>query len=252
MGAVCSVRLTSEFSKNQLAITHSYFELHSKTNAADLRNNLDVFEALGLIKASEKKQLLGGAKKFGKTTLFAEISFDDPLVNSLFLNKGAARSQTEYENAGRKALALLVQNDEEQVRRRKPATDDALWKEMSKQGQPNFKFIEALKTVNAVELGVITADYSVIKWWAESMAEMGKRLLEMRKFLDEHPDVDPQNKTFKSLRKKLGSTLKEVVSNTKAEFGDPWGLVAMDQASGGKSGAKALITGPGFTLFRER
>ena len=238
--------------KPELAITHSYFELHSKTSATDLRNNLDVFEALALIKANEKKQLLGGAKKFGRTTLFAETSFDDPLVNRLFLHNGAARSQTEYENAGRKALALLVQSDEEQAGRRRPAIDDALWKEMSTQGQPNFKFIEALKTVNAVELGVITADYAVIKWWAESMVEMGSRLLEMRKFLDEHPDVDPQNKTFKSLRKKLGSKLKEVVSNTKAEFGDPWGLVAMDQASGDKAGAKALISGPGFTLFRER
>jgi hypothetical protein len=238
--------------KPELAITHSYFELHSRTSATDLRNNLDVFEALGLIKANDKKQLLGGAKKFGRTTLFAETSFDDPLVNSLFLNNGAARSQSEYENAGRKALALLVQSDEEQAGRRKPATDDALWKEMSKQGQPNFKFIGALKTVNAAELGAITTDYTVIKWWAESMVEMGKRLLEMRKFLDEHPDVDPQNKTFKSLRKKLGSKLKEVVSNTKAEFGDPWGLVAMDQVAGSKAAARALISGPGFALFRER
>ena len=238
--------------KPELAITHSYFELHSKTSATDLRNNLDVFEALGLIKANDKNQLLGATKKFGRTTLFAETSFDDPLVNSLFLNNGAARSQTEYENAGRKALALLVQSDEEQASRRKPATDDALWKEMSKQGQPNFKFIEALKTLNPVELGVITADYTVIKWWAESMVEMGKRLLEMRKFLDEHPGIDPQNKAFKSLRKKLGSKLKEVVSNTKAEFGDPWGLVAMDQMSGSKAGAKGLISGPGFTLFRDR
>ncbi len=238
--------------KPELAITHSYFELHSKTSATDLRDNLDVFEALGLIKASDKKQLPGGAKKFGRTTLFAETSFDDPLVNSLFLNNGAARSQSEYENAGRKALALLVQGDEEQAGRRKPATDDALWKEMSKQGQPNFKFIDALRTVNAVELGAITTDYTVIKWWAVSMVEMGKSLLEMRKFLDDHPGIDPQNKTFKSLRKRLGAKLKEVASNTKAEFGDPWGLVAMDQASGGKADAKALISGPGFTLFRER
>ena len=237
----------------ELAITHSYFELHSKTDATNLRNNLDVFEALGLIEADYKKQLIvAGGKTFGRTTLFAETCYNDALVNRLFLNNGSARSQSEYETAGRKALALLVQSDEEQAVRRRPAIDDALWKEMSKQGQPNFKFIDALRTVSATELGAITSDYTVIKWWAESMVEMGKRLLEMRKFLDEHPGIDPQNKTFKSLRKKLGSKLKEVVSNTKAEFGDPWGLVAMDQASGGKANAKALISGPVFTLFRER
>ena len=238
--------------KPELAIAHSYFELHSKTNDTDLRNNLDVFEALGLIKAKDKKQLLGNAKKFGRTTLLAETSYDDPLVNTLFLNKGAARSQADYETAGRKALALLVQHDEEQAYRRKPALDDALWKEMSKQGQPSFKFIKALKPLNDFELGVITVDYTVIKWWAESMAEMGKSLFEMRKFLDDNKGIDPQNNTFKALRKKLGSKLKEVASNTKSEFGDPWGLVAMDQAAGGKAAAKALITGPSFALFRER
>ena len=238
--------------KTELAISHSYFELHSKTDVATLRNNLDVFEALGLIAANEQNQLIGGGKKFGRTTLFAETSYDDPLVNSLFLNNGAARSQSEYETAGRKAIALLVQSDEDQDARRMPATDDALWKEMSKQGQPNFRFIDALENLNPFELAVITADYTVIKWWAESMAEMGKRLVEMRNFLDEHPGIDSQNETFKSLRKKLGSKLKEVASNTKAEFGDPWGLVAMDQACGGRAAAKALITGPDFTLFRER
>jgi hypothetical protein len=211
-----------------------------------------VFEALELIGPNDTQQLIGGRKKFGRTTLYAETSYDDPLVNSLFLNNGAARSQSEYETAGRKAIALLVQSDEDNAARRMPALDDALWKEMSKQGQPNFKFIDALENLYAFDLAVITADYTVIKWWAESMADMGKSLLAMRKFLDEHEGIDSQNKTFKSLRKKLGSKLKEVASNTKAEFGDPWGLVAMDQASGGNAGAKALVTGPDFTLFKER
>jgi hypothetical protein len=236
----------------ELAITHSYFELHSKTNATDLRNNLDVFEALGLIKASEKKDLIGGANKFGKTTLFAETSYDDALVNSLFLNNGSPRSQSEYETAGRKALALLVQSDEDEAFRRKPAVDDALWKEMSKQGQANLKFIAALKPLNAAALGAVTTDYTVIKWWAESMEEMSESLVDMRKFLDENSGIDPENKKFKSLRKKLGSKLKEVVSKTKRQFGDPWGLVAMDQASGGRAGAKALITGSSLAVFRER
>jgi hypothetical protein len=236
----------------ELAITHSYFELHSNTSTGDLRNNLDVFEALGLLEASEKNDLLGGASTFGKTTLFAETSYDDALVNSLFLNNGSPRSQGEYETFGRKALALLVQSDEQEAFRRKPAIDDVLWKEMSKQGQPNLKFIDGLKTLNSVALAVVTTDYTVIKWWAESMEEMSKSLAEMRKFLDEHPDIDPANKKFKSLRRKLGSKLKEVASGTKRQFGDPWGLVAMDQAAGGRAGAKALITGPSLAVFRER
>ena len=236
----------------ELAITHSYFELHSKTSATVLRNNLDVFEALGLMESSEKNDRISGATTFGRTTLLAETSYDDALLNSIFLNNGSPRSRSEYEIAGRRALALLVQSDEGDAFRRMPAVDDALWREMSQQGQPNFKFIGALKPLNSAALGAVTSDYTVIKWWAESMAEMGERLAEMRRFLDEHPGVARENKTFKSLRKKLGSKMKEVASQTKRQFGDPWGLVAMDQASGGRAGARALITGSSLAVFRER
>lgn len=238
--------------KPELGITHSYFELHSSTNAGDLRNNLDVFEALGLIKTTDKKRLLGDGKKFGSTTLFVETTYNDALVNSLFLNNGSPRTQNEYETAGRKAIALLVQSDEDEAFRRKPAVDDALWKEMSKQGQANFKFIEAFKSLSGDAVGGITTDYTVIKWWAKAMEEMAGKLIEMRTFLDTNPGIDQDNKTFKALRKKLASKLKEVVSSTKAEFGDPWGLVAMDQASSRKAAAKALITGPSLTILRER
>jgi hypothetical protein len=238
--------------KPELAITHSYFELHSKTGRTRLRNNLDVFEALGLIKANEKEKLLGETTQFGRTTLYTETSYDDETVNSLFLKNGSPRSQNEYESSGRKALVLLVQKSEEDDFRRAPATNDALWKEMSKQGQANFKFIGALKTLNAAALGAVTTDYTVIKWWAAAMKEMSESLVEIRRFLDKNPGIDRDNKTFIALRRKLGSKLKEVVKNTKSEFGDPWGLVAMDQASGNSASAKALITGSSLTIFRER
>lgn len=236
----------------ELKIAHSYFELHTKTDQTVMKNNLDVLESLSLMKASEKEQLLSEATQFGRTTFYAETGYDDPLVNELFLKDGAPRSQDEYERAGRKALALLVQKGEADQFRRLPASDDNLWKEMTEQGQPGFRFIEKLKNLSPAALGAVTSDYTVIMWWAESMKEMSARLAEMRKFLKDHPGIDPENKTFKSLRKKLASKLKEVASNTKSEFGDPWGLVAMDQVSGGKASARALITGPKLAVFRER
>lgn len=235
-----------------LKIAHSYFELHTKTDKTVMKNNLDVLEALLLMKANEKEQLLSEATQFGRTTFYAETAYDDKLVNDLFLNNGAPRAQEEYERAGRIALALLVQSGEADQFRRLPASDDDLWKDMKKQGQPSFRFIEKLKNLSPAALGAVTSDYTVIMWWAESMKEMSSRLAEMRKFLNDHVGIDPENKTFKSLRKKLASKLREVASNTKSEFGDPWGLVAMDQVSGGKASARALMTGPNLVLFRER
>lgn len=236
----------------ELRIAHSYFELHTKTDQTVMKNNLDVLQSLGLMEASEKKELLAKAIQFGRTTFYAETGYDDKLVNDLFLKNGAPRSQQEYESAGRKALALLVQKGEADDFRQRPAIDDKLWKEMSEKGQFNFASIAKLKTLPPAALGVVKSDFIVIMWWAESMKEMSARLAEVRKFLKDHPGVDPKNEAFKSLREKLAAKLKDVARNTKSEFGDPWGLVAMDQASGGKATAKALIIGTKLAVFRER
>jgi hypothetical protein len=254
-----SVMLTVAYQCSQLVIhqpklkvAHSYFEMHTKTDRTVLKNNLDVFEALGLMKKAEKNKVLATATQFGRTTFYAETAYDDEVATDLFLKNGAPRSQEEYERAGRKALALLVQQGEEDDVRRLPAIDDGLWKEMSEQGQPNFRFIAQLKKLNPAALGAVTTDYTVIKWWAESMAKMSEKLAEVRQFLKDNPQIDPGNKTFIALRNKLASRLKAVAGNTRSEFGDPWGLVAMDQVSGGKAGAKTLLTGPKLAIFRER
>lgn len=235
----------------ELTMSHSYFELHTKTGRAAIKNNLDVLEALGLMTAAEKKKLMGNTADFGKTTLYAETGYDDALVNSLFFKDGEVRTQEDYERAGRNALKLLVQAGEDEGRRL-PAIDNGLWKEMKVKGQANFKTIDKLKKLPAPTLGAITTDYSVIIWWAETMREMGERLDEIRQFFKDNPNADPENNTFKSLRKKLASKIKDVAGKTKREFGDPWGLVAMDQLSGSGADAKAQITGAVVSILRER
>jgi hypothetical protein len=236
----------------ELKINHTYFELHSRTDWTKMENNLDVFEALKLIDETEKKKLLGSATQFGRTTLYVETGYDDALVNKLFLTNGAPRTQQEYETVGRRAVAILVQQGERDDFRRAPATVDKLWDEMSKQAQPSFGFLTAFRDLSGTELAEIKGDFTVIKWWARSMKEMSESLAEVRKFIASNPGIDPGNKKFTALRKNLASKLKDVAGKTKAKFGDPWGIIAMDQASGGRASAKAFITGPTVAVFRER
>ena len=236
----------------ELKIAHTSFELHTKTDRSTMKDNLDVFEALGLMSAADKNAILSVATQFGRTTLYSETAYDDALVTRLFLNNGKPRPQSEYESAGRKALALLVQSGEVAAQRRLPVTDDQLWKEMTQAGQANFGAIEKLRNLSGDVLGAIRADYSVIRWWAHSMQEMGEALAEVRQFISANPGADPLAEPFKGLRKKLGSTLKEVASNTKSEFGDPWGLVAMDQASGRQAAAAVRLNSPSLAILRER
>jgi hypothetical protein len=236
----------------ELKISHSYFELHTKTDQTAMKNNLEVLEALGLMTASEKKKILAGSAKFGRTTLYAATAYGDELISDLFLQDGSPRPREDYERAGRNALKLLIQSGDDDEIRRLPATDNNLWKEMKQQGQANFKSIDKLKGLSAPLLGAVISDYSVVVWWAQSMSEMGERLAEIRQFFKNNPNIDPENNSFKSLRKKLASKLKDVASNTREEFGDPWGLIAMDQVSGSRASARAQIMGPGLAVTKER
>lgn len=244
-----------------LAILHSYFELHSKTNRETMKNNLDVVETLGLITKQEKDKLLTGSNDFGNTTFYAETQYNDDLVTRLFLKAdGTPRSEEEYEQAGRDALKSLVQAGEPDDYRRLPATDDALWKELRQLGNPQtFKSVEKIKALKSAKklpieiiVGGIGADYLVISWWATEMRRMGEKLSEVRNFFKNKPQVDPENNDFKALRRGLAEHLKGVASRTKSEFGDPWGLIAMDLATGQSAKAKAQLTGPRIAFVRER
>ena len=154
----------------------------------------------------------------------------------------------------------MVQAGESDDYRRLPATDDALWKELRQLGNPqSFRLVEKIKALKTekklpieIIVGGIGTDYLVISWWAEEMRKMGERLSEVRKFLQNKPNVDPQNNEFNALRRGLAEHLKGVASRTKSQFGDPWGLVAMDLATRQSAKAKVEVTGSRINVIRER
>jgi hypothetical protein len=226
--------------KPQLSVSHSYFELHAKTNHQTMKDNLDVAQALGLLDAKEKQDRVQGLDDFGRTTLYAETNFSESLAEQLFLINGKPRAEEDYEGAGRKALALLVQPDDPDDYRRGPATNEELWKEMKAQGQFNLRPLFPKLTSHQVE--VVAVDYTVIRWWAKAMRKLGEKLQEIDQFFAAHPNPDPENNQFKSLRKRLAKDLASVAATTKSEFGDPWGLVAMDLLSGRRAEATVQIS----------
>jgi hypothetical protein len=244
-----------------LELTHSYFELHSKTNRETMKNNLDVVETLGLMTRQEKEKLIAGANDFGSTTLYVNTHYDDALATALFLNAdGTPRNEEEFEQAGRDALKSLVQLGESDDYRRLPATDTALWNELKQLGNPQtFKSVEKIKGLKAAKklpmeivVGGIGTDYAVIRWWAQEMRGLALKLAEIRSFIKANPKVGPDNNTFNGLRRGLAEHLKGVASRTRSEFGDPWGLVAMDLATGRSAKAEGQVTGPRVAFKRVR
>jgi hypothetical protein len=237
-----------------LATSYWFFELHQQTNPHNIKNYLNIGEKLGLLSpldVSKWLTSLAGIGAFGPSSFHVNSNFDDPISKSLFLDaSGQARSEAEYEGIGRVALvSLLPGEDAINSARRLPLTDDALWSAMRANGQANnFGGLFNKYAFNANQLADICSDYTLIVWWAAAMRDMAAALSAMQSYLAQHPQWDPQDNTFKRLRSNLEQTMASVTSNTRDEFAEPWGLLAMDLASRQKSAKTLQLVCPRITL----
>ena len=235
-----------------LKSTHSYFEMHTRTNRQTMKDNLDVAEALDLLSASNKTGLLNNRNDFGRSALYAETGYDSELLKTAFLDsEDNARPRAFYEQAGRQALRLLYQaNDPDQYRQR-PARDDDLWERMKAAGSaPNVKAL--FPGLNNVQKGVVYTDYLVIVWWAKAMRKLAEEIVRVRKFFADHPNASPTGEEAGKVRADFRKRVAKVAKTTKKQFGDPWGLIAMDLATERGASASVRFTGDVVAYYKER
>jgi len=120
---------------------------------------------------------------------------------------------------------------------------------MKELGQPSIPAL--FKDVPEPIVAAIVSDYTVIRWWSDAMNSTGIKLAAIQTFLATHPTVDDENNDFKRLRNDLASHLRSVAAATKEEFGRPWGLLAMFNASGKRSGRKVTLVGSTISIVKE-
>ncbi len=227
----------------ELKSRHSYFELHARTNRQTMKDNLDVAEALGLVSREKKAELLGDGNDFRRSTLYAETGYGDDLLQSVFLDdERNARSLDFYEQAGRKALTLLYQTSDPDEYRRQPALDDGLWKKMRAAGSPQ-NVMALFPTLEKTQRAVVYSDYLVIVWWAKAMHELAEELVKVHKFFADHPNVSPGDNGLRRVRKRFRKRVTAAAKTTKKQFGEPWGLIAMDIATNHQASANVRFTG---------
>ena len=246
-----------------LDISQSFFFFDKSANRQRVSDYLDAVRALGLI-GNDGDARLGDEDDFGKASLLLETSFDDRASARLFVSAQGIPDSHFYERIGREALLSLIKVGESDDYRRIPLLDDTLWTKMRDTGQPGFRFILPPPITGgnseAIRLGVIESDYTVIVWWAGAMAKAAERLADMRAFLRRQPDrPDPpddrlppeldQNPEFLSRRRDLEKAMAKAIKNNKSTFDDPWGLIALHRASAGTATAAATLISPKLTLF---
>jgi hypothetical protein len=229
-----------------LRCSHSFFELQNSTSPDDMLRKLRTGVAVGLLSAAEA-ELPGGATDFGRTLFSVSTDYGEDLVSGMFLDANDAPLLRElYETAGRAAIQFLVGETDDDAVRRRPAIEDPLWSRMKEVGQPSFASL--FPGVAAPFVGAITADYTAIQWWADAMYKTAQELAAIRLWLVQNPAATLQDAAFQDWRKALAAYLRQVAANTREEFGQPWGLIAMNQLANRKAGAKLLISGPKLVL----
>jgi len=226
----------------QLASSHVFFEYDDNASGKDMSRLAAIGPALRLAAA----QVPAGTNGFGRTSVFAESRYDDSLARALFLEAdGTPRTHAEYETAGRHAIQLLVPTNADDCFRLQPATDDTLWQQMKNLGQANFGqlFPEA-------HVGAISADYTAIQWWADSMCATAAILVRMDRFFAIGA-ASPENAEFETLRQQLAAHMRDVAAKSAPLFGAPWGLVAMFLVTG-RCETAVRITSPKFVYAASR
>ncbi len=231
-----------------LTLAHSTFAQHGTTNRRTMRDMLHVIEALGLAEEADEAARLGESTEFGDTLFVAEALYDADATRATFLDGERPRVSEEFERVGRAAMSALVRDGDPDRHRRPPLVDDALWARMRAAGPFHLADVDGLRGLDVVQLAQVSSDYVVIVWWADAMARLAARAAAVRAFLAAHGAPDVHDAELERLRRDLARSLAEVARDTREQFGEPWGLIAMAAASGGRARTRALVAGSRLAL----
>jgi hypothetical protein len=227
-----------------LQCTHSFFTLDRDADFEKMRHLARTGVALGLV-SSDEAAPPASAGDFGRATLYIEAQYDQALASTLF----SSTDSTVYDNIGRTAVQLLVGPGDEDSARRIPASDDVLWKKMRTLGDAQ-DILALFPSLPEPLKHAIFADYLTIVWWSDAMAGAAQRLQAMQQFLADHPGTPPTDPEFQKRRAALADHIRSVAANTREEFGQPWGLVAMNELSGRKAAITFLLANSKFGIVK--
>jgi hypothetical protein len=230
----------------------TYFEGRQKTTAADFRTDYNAVIGLGLSEPADRDRRIGAEHDFGPSTFLLECAFDQQASDALFLGPDGPFSRGYYERVGRNALlALIPADDLERAHRRAAVEQEASWAALSAAG-PAAARVDLARRFGDIRAEHIIGDYVLIQWWADAMADAARALVGMRQFLAgrtaDSLAGDPQ---FAQRREKLEKELAGVVKRSRARFGDPWGILALDSAANRAADVRATLVSPRLTATYE-
>ena len=233
-----------------LKTSYWHFAAHAKTTRQTMAAYLDALHALGLVSEAETEQKLSNLSDFGRSTCYIGTDYDDALSQSLYLHPdGQPRGIEEYEQIGRQALRQLLHAGDEDGYRLRSLENDALWQQVKATGGTPTNLAPLFPDLRPdTQIPIIAGDYLLIEWWANAMSRLAVTLSAAKRFFAQKPAPASDSPAFRKAQTDLWHRMADVARNTHDRFADPWGLIAMDLASGQHSTTTAQIVSPGLTL----
>ena len=233
-----------------LACRCSHFESRAKTSTRDLREDFNAVVADRSGRRGRGCPAHGRRARLRGLYLPRRVRLRPERRRRAVHRAGGPLTREYYERVGRNALlALIPADDQERAHRREAVANDARWAAMTAGGPTQIRF-ELTKTLGAQRAEHVVGDYLVIQWWSDAMARSAAALMEMRRFLGGRTAASlATDPAFHKRRGQLEEALADVVKDSKARFGDPWGLVALDMAARRSASAQATIASQKLLAF---
>ena len=84
------------------------------------------------------------------------------------------------------------------------------------------------------------------------MSKMATALAALLAFFKQNPGWSKDDSRFKQLHDALNKSMASVSSNTKNDFHEPLGVLAMDLASSQKAATTVQLSSPGLSFMNKR
>ncbi|HVW84028.1 MAG TPA: hypothetical protein VHB50_05090, partial [Bryobacteraceae bacterium] len=191
---------------SEITLNMVFFDRHAGTNASQLRQFVNVLQAMGAPDAAGAAGLLSrNLGNWGATTLYLGLNLDKKRNSALFRRaNGQPWRHNDYLLQARDAMATILANDPDSAGRRKLFTVDlSFWDALREAG--SGANVTRLLTQNAIPATSVT-DFFAIDRWAGAMAKYAEAL---------------------ASGSSLEAAGKQIVKTSGGGFNEPWALYAV-------------------------
>jgi len=224
--------------KATISAAQSYFIYERKLSRQDMTDAVLLGIQLGLTQSADWSTTLAETASFVHARISVTANYDSAAAFRLFFADDTGRTirtQAELERVGRTTMrALIDPADPSGEIRRSVLANDRIWSAMDDTGNvASFGTIPGLAGLSPVQIAVVSADWIDVRWWADSMSQVGKQLAKLIAAIETSKAADPStDPEFMKNRENVAASLAAVTRRTHAAFVGGWGVAVMVALSG--------------------